>query len=197
MASDLKPSVRETTPTVARNVIAIGLLAVFADSNRWPVVAAAVVVAAALLAVPNRTGKQPTLSGFPMVPNSRRRTAILNFVFGVGLIGGLVLVMHRHGRATRLIDAITFIAFAVPGAMVLETVRRVLVQVLRDDRTEFEAFVVVRAAAIAFAVLWAVALLYAIGDVLIELPRPSAWWVVVFGATEFTLVLRILRGRLS
>jgi hypothetical protein len=182
----------ETGVTVARNIAAVVVLLLFANSP-VPAALASVLVAVTLLAVPIGLRPERVSVDGPHQARSNASAFASNFVFGLGLIGGLELLVRSHGHPSGL-AAVLLVA---PAIWVAWVAGREVRRVFTDDATEFEAFVVVRAAAVSFVVLLATSLLYALGELLFDLPSVHAWWVLVVGAAQFGITLKLLRDRLS
>ena len=120
--------------------------------------------------------------------------AAANFVFTIGASGGLALVV-RGDLSDTSVKAAVALAIGIPGLVIATSVVLAARTVLRSDATEFEAHVLVRAAALTFGVGIACVALYTAAEALFDAPTLHAWWTLAAGIGLFIVCLRAVRGR--
>ena len=172
---------------------------VVATSGSTPLLIGASLVAAVLLSVP-----APPQARAALVPSVKVGIAqsgwakvLVNFVVAALFLSGIALALHNPAHISTGRKIVVGVAFGVPALIAVIITASVVRSLLRSPRTEFEAAVMTRTAALAFPLLAALA----VGDSLAEAfggaPRLEGWWVIVTFGGVASVVQNLVRRRMT
>ena len=186
----------------ALNVAGFGLyIPVVATSGSTPWLIVASLVAAALVSVPPPA---PAPTRGALVPpakvgiaQSGRAKVLINFAVAGLFLTGIALALHNPTHVSTERKIVVGVAFGVPALMAAVITASVVRSLLRSPRTEFEAAVMTKTAALSLPLLAALAVAYSLAEAFGGAPRLEGWWVVVAFGVVWSVVQNLLLRQMT